>query len=143
MNQRLLKINNNNENLYINNYKKYIYNSSVIITADIILDIYDIITPEDLLKYINENIDNIFAITRIMMVWVRNNFDLLKIHNDFLCKIINIILECYLNHDLRRELNLKEIKEYISYWLNKNNKNNFILNLLHDIIEYYKKKYSK
>ena len=54
-------------------------------------------------------------------------------------KYFNIDIEWIIE---KKNINInKEIKEYIDYWINKNNNTQFLLNLLTDFINYFIKKY--
>jgi len=122
-----------------------------ILSSDI-LQIYKINSIDDLLDYIDTNvkIENILTINRILNCWIYNNYNILKQYNDILEKIYKKIIYAYIkyfNIDIeliieKKNINInKEIKEYIDYWINKNNIKIFSLNLLTDFINYFIKKY--
>ena len=122
-----------------------------ILSSDI-LQIYKINSIDDLLENIDTNIkiENILTINRILNCWIYNNYSILKQHNDILEKIYKKIIYGYIkyfNIDIewiieKKNINInKEIKEYIDYWINKNNNTQFSLNLLTDFINYFIKKY--
>jgi len=122
-----------------------------ILSSDI-LQIYKINSIDDLLDYIDTNvkIENILTINRILNCWIYNNYNILKQHNDILEQIYKKIIYAYIkyfNIDIeliieKKNINInKEIKEYIDYWINKNNIKIFSLNLLTDFINYFIKKY--
>ena len=130
-------------------YKNILYIPPIGITSNDILQIYNIDSIDNLLSYINNNINdgNIININRIVNSWIRINYDTIKIYNNFLEKIYKKLVDRYLSYDNKNKIkndniNIdKEIKDYIDYWTNKNNSLDFELNLLEDFISYFIKKY--
>jgi hypothetical protein len=145
-----LNYNNNSFNYYNNNIcnnndefiKKYMYIPPITINAETILNIYNINNIDDFVNYINNNLEyeniNFYKINRILKAWVRINFDNLELYLNIIENLYLKIL--YKNFDIEQNLDLeKNIKDYIKYWIKKNNNNMFKLDLLNDIIEYYNK----
>jgi len=126
-----------------NNYKNNLYIPPIGIGSNNLLVIYNIDSIDGLYNFINENISNmnILSLNRIVNSWIRVNFDTIKVYNNFLEKIYKKMLEKYLSYDnwtkYQNIINLdKEIKDYIDYSFNKNNKIEFNYNLLSDLAIY-------
>jgi hypothetical protein len=153
---------NKNTSFPLKNYKYTIANNEnaaialpfqpIGILSSDILQIYKINSIDNLLEYIDTNIklENILTINRILNCWIYSNYSILKQHNDILEKIYKKMIYAYIkyfNIDIewiieKKNINInKEIKEYIDYWINKNNNTQFSLNLLTDFINYFIKKY--
>jgi hypothetical protein len=118
------------------------YIPPITINAETILNIYNINNIDDFVNYINNNLEyeniNFYKINRILKAWVRVNFDNLELYLNIIENLYLKIL--YKNFDIEQNLDLeKNIKDYIKYWIKKNNNNMFKLDLLNDIIEYYNK----
>ena len=113
-----------------------------------ILQIYNIESIDSLDKWIQENIENknYITINRVLNCWIKNNFDTLKNYNNFLEKIYNKLLYQYFLKSKTQKINEtetnKEIKNFIDYWINKYNGSEFNLDLLEELLNYYKKKYN-
>jgi hypothetical protein len=148
-NDNLILYKEYNCNLLNDVYKNTLHIPPIGITSNDILQIYKIESIDSLLLYVDDNIhdSNIININRIVNSWIRVNYDTIKIYNNFLEKIYKNLVDKYLNFDNKNKIknnniNIdKEIKDYIDYWINKNNSLNFELNLLEDFISYFIKKY--
>jgi hypothetical protein len=131
----------------VNNYKKYLYVPPIGFSSSDILNIYSINSIDELDKWFNDSISekNIATINRILNAWIKVNFSILKSHNNFLEKIYIKIINEFFNYSYFKKINEldfnKEIKNYIDYWTNKHNENEFDLNLLDDLKNHLKKKY--
>ncbi len=153
---------NKNTSFPLKNYKYTIANNEntavalpfqpIGILSSDILQIYKINSIDSLLEYIETNIklENILTINRILNYWIYSNYSILKLHNDILEKIYKKMIYAYIkyfNIEIewvieKKNINInKEIKDYIDYWINKNNITIFSLNLLTDFINYFIKKY--
>jgi hypothetical protein len=143
----------------LDNYNKYMYTPPIGISSSDLLKIYSINNNiDDLDNWINNTLNesirpNYFTINRIMNAWIKNNFDTLKSYNNILEKIYYNLLQLYLDSDIINKIDKddiytfknikKDIKNYIDYWFNKKNPNEFDFDLLTDIIEHIKLKYNK
>ena len=131
----------------VNNYKKYLYVPPIGFSSSDILNIYSISSIDELNKWFNDNISekNIATINRILNAWIKVNFSILKSHNNFLEKIYIKMINEFFNYSYFKKVNEpdfnKEIKNYIDYWTNKHDNNEFNLNLLDDLKNHLKKKY--
>jgi hypothetical protein len=125
------------------NYKSFLFVPPIGLESNDILQIYQIESIDQLYSWINENISekSYFTIIRVVNCWIRVNFETLKNYNNFLVKIISKMFKYNLGNlaDIS-ELD-KEIKDYINYWMNKNNGTEFKLNLVDDFANYIIKKY--
>lgn len=143
-----LKQNKNPETKYNyrNNINNPIYIPPIEFNSSDILSLYNIITIDNLIEFINENINNEMKIYRIINCWVRENYNELlqnsNKHNNYLVKILNQYLNEY-KPKLSENKNLEsEVIKYIDYWLKENNNMQFNLSILDDIVKYLKKKYN-
>ena len=132
----------------VDNYKKNMYLPPIGFSSSDILQIYNIESIDSLDKWIQENIENknYITINRVLNCWIKNNFDTLKNYNNFLEKIYNKLLYQYFLKSKTQKINEtetnKEIKNFIDYWINKYNGSEFNLDLLEELLNYYKKKYN-
>ena len=135
--------NNNNNNNFI---KKNIYIPPITINSETLLNIYKLNNIDEIETYINnilKEIDiNFYHINRILMCWIRINFNNLKIYLNIIERLYIKIIFIYLNinNDRNNDQNIeKKIKKYIKYWIKKNKSDIFRLDLFTDFILYYKK----
>ena len=147
-----LNYNNNNFNYYNNNsicnnnddfIKKYMYIPPITISPETILNIYNMNDINDIIDYVDINLKNknFFQINRLLKCWIRINLHNLQLYLNIIENIYLKILYVYLNINTNLDLDFEKIiKDYIKYWIKKNNDNTvFKLDLFIDIIEYYKK----
>lgn len=127
-------------------YNNYLYLPPIGITAENLINIYNVETIDKLYQFINNNIDklNPFTLNRIVNSWIRNNFETIKTYNNFLEKIYKKFLEKFYSKEkyleLTKKINLdKEIKDFIDYWFSKNNTLSFKIDLLFDLENYLEK----
>jgi hypothetical protein len=103
----------------------------------IILYFYNIDNIEDLIEFIKNKI-NVNApqkyIIRIINVFIKHNFDDLKINNGILLKIIKLINDKYWNLNY----NDNDINKYLIKWFKTKDSIDFRFNLLKDINKYLK-----
>lgn len=130
-----------------NTRNQYMYIPPIGITAKDILEIYNIKSIDQLSEYINQDKlnDNQYKIERIINAWIRENFDTLKAHNNYLENICYKMIEVFYPniYGSKHAENLdKDIKKYIDYWIGINNVNNFSLDLIVDLYNYLVKKYN-
>ena len=135
----------NNKFSYFNNtcnnenFKKYIYTPPITISTELILNIYNINTINDLLTFIDDNIDNLnyLKINRILNSWITMNFETLKINKLIFDKIYIKIMETYFGTNMYAGDEFKQkVYKYIDYWITANNPNQFNIDLLGDILKY-------
>jgi hypothetical protein len=127
----------------VNNYKNYLFVPPIGLSSNDIIQIYDVNSIDKLYNWLNDNIDiiNYLTMVRVVNCWIRVNFDTLKNYNNFLVKIVSKLFKYYFGNKSEIEELDKEIKNYIEYWLNKNNNMDFVLNLIEDFMNYMVKKY--
>jgi hypothetical protein len=119
-------------------YKQYLLIPPIGFASDIILQLYDINSIDDVLNFI-ENNKNFYTANRIVVCWIRNNFDTLKMYNNILEKIC-IKLS---NNNIKDNIDInKEAKYFVDYWVAKHTSIEFELDLVNDFINYLAKKYN-
>jgi hypothetical protein len=127
----------------VNNYKSFLLLPPIGLSSDDVLRIYDVDSIDKLYGWLSENIEHInyLTIVRIVNCWIKVNYDTLKNYNNFLVKIINKLFRFNFGDELVIEQIDKEIRDYIQYWMNKNNGSEFKLSLIDDFMNYMIKKY--
>lgn len=129
---------NNNLNTITNNYCKKINNKEIrkfmlfpptIINYTDILQIYNVISFDDLfnkIKELTEQKKSFNTINRIINCWIKNNYDDLKNNHIILINIYKYLFK-----------NINEIKlnNEINKWFNSNKNSNFNINLGNEIIK--------
>tara|TARA_B100001093_G_scaffold441582_1_gene442796 strand:- start:1792 stop:2361 length:570 start_codon:yes stop_codon:yes gene_type:complete len=110
---------------------------------ELILSFYNITDIDSLNEFINENINSeyIEEINFILDIWIRQNIDDLKKYNEALFPIIKEILLKFT--DITEIQINKELLDFISYWMNSKNSDDFNFNLIHDFKKYLNKKYGR
>lgn len=129
----------------VNNYKQYLYIPPIGLSSTDVLEIYKIYSIDELSRWIDEHLDlsNYIGLNRVLNCWIRVNYDTLKNYNNFLEKICSKIVIKYFGIELNNIKNLeKEIKDFIDYWINKNDGTEYKLMLVDDFIIYIRKKYN-
>jgi len=90
------------------------------------LSIYKIESIDTLIKWLDNNIDKpIQTINRVLMVWIRFNFEELKENNRVLVNIYKRISK-KINYE---HINVDDLENKINNWFKKNNPDSFHLNL--------------
>ena len=140
----------------LDNYNKYMYVPPVGISSQDIIKIYEIENQDSLYTWIikkikNDQKPNYFTINRVLNAWIKNNLDTLKSYNNILEKIYLELLLIYLDNDIINKINdndsyeskniNKDIKNYIDYWFDKKNPDEFDFDLLNDMIDHITIKY--
>jgi hypothetical protein len=142
------------------------FNNRFIITAETILDMVNIKTIDDLNNYVKNNtnyiewfnpIDKMYqyysiskeidmkhelsfdTINRIVQAWVVHNFNILKTHNKSLINIM-VLLCPFPPKFINNNILLKEATDYVEYWFDKHEQNEFELDLLNSFYIYIYKK---
>ncbi len=106
---------------------------SILIQSNDFLKIYDIYNINDLIDYINNNIDNIFnSNNRIINCFIRSNYKDLSKNNKILS---NIYLKLFKNY----KINIEELYSFINSWFKNNNPKSFYLDLGNDLQNYLTK----
>ena len=141
-NNKLSLINNYKCQSGVNNYNKYMYVPPIGISSNDLLIIYDIRSIDNLNDWITNNIEtsNEFTINRILNCFLKNNYETLKLYNNILENIYYKILNKF-HYEYIDKIKEKDIKNFIDYWIDEHNENEFSLNLLEDMINYIIKKY--
>ena len=108
---------------------------SILIQQNDFLKIHNINDINDLIQYIDNNIDNLFDYNnRIINCFIRNNYKNLSKNNNILS---NIYLKLFKNYNI----DIIQVNKFIKKWFNNNNSNSFFLNLGNDLKNYLSKKY--
>ena len=90
------------------------------------LSIYKIDSIDSMIKWLDNNNKPLQTVNRILMVWIRFNFDELKNNNRILVNIYKKIGSKYFNKD---KLNDEDIQNKINNWFKKSNIDEFHFDL--------------
>lgn len=116
------------------------------ISANDILQIYDIYSIDSIKELLDNEEKNFFYINRLLNCFIRVNFDDLKNYNNSLenisLKILTMFFKKIIN-TIPNDKIKKTIKDYVDYWINKNNSSNFNIDFVNNMVEYLDKKYKK
>jgi len=107
-----------------------------------VLKMYNISNIDSLNIWTENNINNKTedTINRIINCWINENINDLKLFYNALFDIIKLVLLKFTN--TKENIINKELLNYIDYWINKYDENNFNLNLITDFKNYLNKKYN-
>lgn len=107
-----------------------------------ILKMYNISNIDSLDNWIQNNLEVKPKDTtyRVLNCWINENINDLKLFNNALFDIIKVILLKFTK--IKEQTINKELLNYIDYWINKYDENNFNLNLITDFKNYLSKKYN-
>ena len=106
---------------------------SILIQQNDFLKIYDKNNINDLINYIDNNIDNLFSTNnRIINCFIRSNYKDLSKNNEIL---LNIYLKLFKNY----EINAQKMNDFINNWFKNNNPKSFYLDLGNDLQNYLSK----
>ena len=112
--------------------------------GDLLL-LYDIESKEDLIKYLEDNPDKPFEfLNRFVNEFIRIFFDEIKKNNAIIENIVNLFEKKYIFGEIdKKDSNLfkNEVKKFLNYWFDKNDKEQFDINLLLDFKNYLSKRY--
>jgi hypothetical protein len=90
------------------------------------LNIYNITSIDTMMKWIDNNMNKpLQTINRILMVWIRFNFEELKENNRILINIYKKLSKKYKLNSIKDE----DLEDQIKYWFKNNISDNFHLNL--------------
>lgn len=115
----------------------------ILISYNEFLKLFEIFNIDDLLLYVNNNIDTITfnSINRIINCFIRDNFKNLSKNNKILIDIYLILFKKY-DFAFSDEKNLNiYIEKFIIKWFRNNNSKSFFLNLGNDLEKFLSKKY--
>lgn len=131
----------NNELITSSSEKKFKISNNAMASPPILiqqsdfLKIHEINNINDLIEYINNNINNSFNYNnRLINCFIRSNFKDLSKNNKILS---TIFLKLFKNY----KTDIKEINKFIENWFKNNRDNSFFLNLGNDLENYLSKKY--
>ena len=107
----------------------------ILIPSNDFLKIHNINNINDLIEYINENVNENFDYNnRLINCFIRSNYKDLTKNNKILS---NIYLKLFKNY----ENDVIKINKFIERWFKNNNENSFFLNLGNDLKNYLSKQY--
>ena len=131
------------DNIDDNQLIRYIITPHLNIDDFIILTFYNISNIDDLKKWIDDNINkkSFDHVNRIINLFIKSNFNNIKIYNKVLIEIIKKIIFYYFK--IKEEIINKEIDSFFNYWFQKNNVKNFEINFILDFKKYLSNKYDK
>ena len=147
----------------------YLYKTPHTISSYNVLELYGIDSIDSLLKYIKDTINNnaiiyydsfrmkeynsnsnnedeipFDTLTGIFNSWIYENFSILKNHNTILNEPSYILLSLTIPDNFMNEESLKKnIKDYIKYWFDEKNSDEFNFDLINDMNNYFNKKFKK
>lgn len=130
------------KNISKNDIIKHMLFPSINFNHKYILKMYNISNIDSLNNWIQNNLeikpkDTIY---RVINCWINENINDLKLFNDALFNIIKVVLLKF--NKIKEHVIDKELLNYIDYWINKYDENNFNLNLITDFKNYLNKKYN-
>lgn len=133
----------NCEQINNNQLVKYMVTPYVDINDLKLLTFYNIENIDDLKKWIDENLNkkSFDNVNRIINLFIKSNFDNIKIYNKVLIEIIKNIIFYYFKN--KEEIINKEIDSFFNYWIQKNDVKNFNINFILDFKKYLSDKYDK
>ena len=131
-----------NENVSKNDIIKHMLFPSINFNHKYILKMYNISNIDSLDNWIKNNIElkSRDTIYRVLNCWINENISDLKLFNNALSDVIKVILLKFTK--IKEQTIDKELLNYIDYWINKYDENNFNLNLITDFKNYLNKKYN-
>jgi len=147
----------------------YLYKKPLIVSSKNILELYNIDSIDSLIKYTKDTIDNnsiiyydsfkmkkyssdpnnedevpFDTLNKIYNSWIYENFSILKNHHQILNELSLILLKLTIPNDFMNEESLKKnIKDYIKYWFEEKNIDDFNFDLINDMNNYFNKKFKK
>jgi hypothetical protein len=127
-----LKTVNKNYNDNVIFHDNYMTIPNLLLNPTEFIKVFNVSTIDDLLEYINLNLDKMLfaSINRVVNIWIRNNLNDLKKHNEILIKIYTILFNHYYP---KINLNNNIIKSFIKKWIKNKNNNLLFLNLGNDL----------
>ena len=135
-------------NYNLNKYQEYMYIPPIGLSANDILNIYDITTIDTLYAWVENNNDKyiLTTIDRILFCWIIININILSSHIKYLSKIILLIIIKfqYNFYNINSSEIKNDIESYIANFISKidiKNIDNIFL-LTSDIYRYLNKKYN-
>jgi hypothetical protein len=114
---------------------------NLILSEDNILNMCNINTIEQLIDYINNEIDNksFDFLNRLVNIWIRIDFDIIKKNNKILFDIYIILFNKFFPKIIIKKEYHDKINKYILNWFNNIKIDDFNLNLARDLKLYIKK----
>jgi len=106
------------------------------------LQLYDIYDIDKLIIWLDENIKNNSEYTflnRLINIWIKYNLENLQKDNNILISIYMKIGNAYWEKYIKN-INEKDIKNYINEWINNINVNDYLFDLGNDLKKYIKSK---
>lgn len=166
------KLNKTIYNTVLVNKKKheqlYIYKEPTILSTNFVLELYNINSIDSLIEYIKEIKNNhsiVFydslrikkykssseedefpfeTLNKVLTSWIIENFTILKNHKTVLNDVCYMLIQLTLpDNFISDELLRKNIKDYIIYWFEEKDINDFDFNLINDMNSYFYKKFKK
>ena len=117
--------------------------STMNLNNNLLLSFYKISDIDSLKEFIDNNLNfkDFEEMNRLLNFWILENLKSLKKFNYTLFSIIKKILLKFTKIP-EKHLN-KELENYIDYWVNKKNSDDFYFNLIDDFKKYLNKKYGE
>jgi hypothetical protein len=114
---------------------------NLILSEDNILNMCNINTIEQLITFINNEIDNkpYDFLNRLVNIWIRIDFNIIKENNKILFDIYIILFNKFFPKIIIKKEYHDKINKYILNWFNNKKIDDFDLNLARDLKLYIKK----
>jgi UV DNA damage repair endonuclease len=109
-----------------------------------LIDLYKVEYIDDLTEWVINSIGDakpFTTINRVINTWIKVNWTKIKKYNNGLEKIFIVLMRYAIDSDVLKNIKLdKEVKEFIDFWVEKHDDDEFIFNLGEDMIKYLLKK---
>lgn len=108
----------------------------ILLNSSDLLILYNIVDVNDLINYVDENINKqLFdTVNRVVNCWIRENFKYLKKNNKILKKIYTKMFKNY-------TITENDMDDFLEKWFKENNKDSFKIDLGGDFNKYLGNKY--
>lgn len=112
------------------------------ITLDTILNLYKVNSIDDLVNWVNIRINEntpFKNVNRIINIWIKNNFNIIRKNNNIFNKIyLNIYRKYWSNFKIKNEDIENIISKYIDSWVSKKDIKDFKFDLGNDLKKHLK-----
>lgn len=134
----------NNESVSTENLRKFMVLPYLSLSLKQFIESYKIYTVDDLINWIDENINNDNGykhINRIINVWCKLNFSILITDSNILTNIYFKIYKKFWKIKINEKQFKKETENFVKDWFKQKDNEEFNFNLGNDLKKYLSKKY--